>query len=147
MRSRFIHSLSDRRARAYLQVLALAAIALAVGLATLGNAGPDAAAILLVGGVCLLSLKAGLISLNRRSPGEPTESIRAELDGLRRMCDAQAADIESLGQATPTLTTSLEHQAVLIQRTEPALAEFATLRHEVAYLREALERLRCEVDA
>ena len=54
--------------------------------------------------------------------------------------DRLSADIEPLGER-------VDHQAMLAARTEPAIAEFATLRHEVLYLREAIERLRADLDS
>jgi hypothetical protein len=146
MKARFFRSLTDRRMRVFIQLLASATVALAALLATFHNTGADIGGVLLVGGIGLFSLKIGLMSLNRRVLAEPTETFVAELEDLRQTCDAQRAEIESLAQTVPALTGALEHQTGLVHRTEPALAEFAILRHEVAYLREALERLRSEVD-
>jgi hypothetical protein len=145
--------LTGRRARLLVQAATMVAVLAAVALAWVEEPLARAAAAVLLGGVATAGVKLGLVGLQRLA-AVPVSTPQVDLSATQRdiaevrarvvdtigAVDRLSADIEPLGER-------VDHQAMLAARTEPAIAEFATLRHEVLYLREAIERLRADLDS
>lgn len=130
--------LLERKWRSALQLAAAMVVAAASVVALLDSAAMRAVSVLLIGVLALVGLKVSLVGFQRVARVErrataqvaepPTDSISAdEVDGMKAMIAELRAEVATL--------------ATLTRRNEPALAEFATLRHEVTYLRETLSRL------
>jgi hypothetical protein len=146
--------LSVRKVRSVVQFVALAAVVLAAILSGSPGTAERVVGSLLLGGLTLAAFKVCLVALHRGTV------IQSELAQFRHVCEQQTQTISSLTEALDleaansrqiceqhiSLSEALEHQRGLSERTEPILAEFVTLRQEVLYLRESVERLRSEID-
>jgi len=138
--------LAGRRPRAVVQAGAVLTVGLAVALALVDHAATRALSAGAIGVVALLALKLGLVNLQRHGVPASSAAIRTGSSDLRRVVDDATAEVERLAATIDPLAERLAHHEGLARRTEPAIAEFATLRHEVLYLRETVERIRTELD-
>lgn len=154
--NRLLALLADRTMRTVAQLLAVAAIAAATALAFVDHSVARAGSAVLVGGVALVALKISLVLAQRQQAlaamvrtvpdDDPQlEALRADVDAALVAAEAARADLDGVESRVGPLVDALEHHHGLIRRTEPAIAEFSTMRHEVLYLREAVERLRTEL--
>jgi len=153
--------LTTRRARAGAQLGALLVVAIAVALASLDDAAARAVAALLLGGLALVSLKLGLVALQRHHQHQQPRpvmavdgatsgelvTLRSEVDQIRLRISDVVEQVDRLASSVDPLVDEISHQRGLSRRTEPAIAEFSTLRHEVLYLREAVDRLRVDSES
>jgi hypothetical protein len=144
--------LTARRSRVAIQVAAALTVLAAVGLALIDDSLTRALSAALVGLVALIGVKIALIGLinARRAVARldkyPSLDARArelalQLDELGRRLDALEAELARTAIENQRLGAEIEPLAMLTRRTEPAIAEFSVLRHEVLYLRENLDRL------
>lgn len=143
--------LSGRRARAAAQLIALVGVAAAVGLATVDNGLARAGSALVLGCLVLVALKIGLVALQRQNSSPPVIRVEAstlsdDVAGVAAIANEARSEVERLASTIDPLSEELAHQESLSRRSEPVVAEFVTLRHEVTYLREAVDRLRAERD-
>lgn len=159
-------SLSERLAapptRRAVQVGALIAAAAAIGLAAADGSPLTTAAVTIVGGLGLVALKTSLVALaaGRRSvlaQRAASDAIRsadrvvAALDELNarvgedtvaRMHDLEAQAVERHGELDQRLTVIESWLSRDRKRSDAAMAEFATFRHEIAFWRDEIEALR-----
>jgi hypothetical protein len=156
--NRLLDLLADRKMRAAAQVLAVAAIGAAAALAFVDHSVARAGSVLLIGGVALVALKISLVLVQRQQAlsaavrngfegDRQLVTLRAEVDESRVATEAVRAEVDRLASTVDPLTDAIAHHHGLIRRTEPAVAEFSTMRHEVLYLREAVERLQSRLDS
>jgi hypothetical protein len=143
--------LSVRKIRSVVQFVALAAVVLAAILSGSPGTAERVVGSLLLGGLTLFAFKLSLVALHRRPLKEirATPALQSEVVDIQsEMAHIQSemAHIRQIYEQHISLGEALEHQRGLSERTEPALAEFATHRQEVLYLRESVERLRSEID-
>lgn len=154
--NRLLALLTDRTMRTLAQLLAVAAIAAATALAFVDHSVARAGSAVLVGVVALVALKISLVLVQRQQalsamvrtvPDDDPQlkTLRADVDTALIATEATRADLDRVEGRVGPLVDALEHHHGLIRRTEPAIAEFSTMRHEVLYLREAVERLRTEL--
>ena len=142
--NRLLDLLADRKMRAAAQMLAVAAIVAAAALAFVDHAVARAGSVLLIGGVALVALKISLVVVQRQQA--LSAAVRNGFEGDQQLVILRA-EVDRLASTVDPLTDALEHHHGLIRRTEPAVAEFSTMRHEVLYLREAVERLQSQLDS
>ncbi|GJM37528.1 MAG: hypothetical protein DHS20C19_08950 [Acidimicrobiales bacterium] len=148
-----IDRMRTRRVRAILQIGAATAVVAAVGLAFVDDDLARAGAVALLGGVLLVVLKATMMAgqaaatsrhgLDRVTAASPVEvrSLQAAHDALRSEHDALLADHYASQTEVAELRARIETLASLARRVEPSVADNASLRHEMTYLRETVERL------
>ncbi|NCG24334.1 MAG: hypothetical protein GWP47_09440 [Actinobacteria bacterium] len=143
--------LSVRKVRSVVQFVALAAVVLAAILSGSPGTAERVVGSLLLGGLTLFAFKLSLVALHRGTLKETraTPALQSEVVDIQsEVVDIQSemAHIRQICEQHISLGEALEHQRGLSERTEPVLAEFATLRQEVLYLRESVESLRSEID-
>lgn len=150
--SGLINRLTTRTTRAAIQVAAAVMILVAVGVALIDHTATRALSTALIGVVALLGVKLGLIAsiaAKRSLVGvEANSQLNAQMEDLTRQVDhfrpqvrEATAELTRIASETSGLSAEMEPMSMLIRRTEASIAEFSTLRHEVTYLRETVDRL------
>jgi hypothetical protein len=157
--NRILRELASRRVRTMVQVIAVVVVSAAGVLSVSDSGAARVVSTLVLGTLAVVALKLSLVLLQRHemlsaqvragagagAVGAELRTLATELDENRSVAEEARAEVTRLAAEVEPLIDSLEHQQGLLRRTEPAIAEFATLRHEVLYLRETLERLRTEL--
>jgi hypothetical protein len=141
--------------RTLVQVIAVVAVSVACVLSVNDSGAARWASTLVLGTLAIVALKLNLVLLQRLErlsvsvdagpSGTELRKLATDVDENRSLAQEASAEVRRLVSEVGPLIDSLEHQQGLLRRTEPAIAEFATLRHEVRYLRERLERLTAEL--
>ncbi|MDW3220455.1 MAG: hypothetical protein R8F63_17740 [Acidimicrobiales bacterium] len=141
-----IDRMRTRNVRAVLQIGAAAGVVAAVGLAFVDDDLARAGAVALLGGVILVVLKASMVAAQaaatvRPVAAAPPAASPTEVRELRAEHEALLAEHRQSQAEIVELRDRLETVTSLARRIEPSVAESATLRHEMTYLRETVERL------
>jgi hypothetical protein len=123
-----------------IQLLAIIGVVVAAAVAAFDSAAARVVSVVLIGLIAVVALKLALVSLSlqqRLGVGTDRRSVAASSDELHEL-QSRIAEFSTRAQM---LTDEVEPMVTLTRRTEPAIAELATLRHEVLYLREAVDRI------